>query len=130
MVFLSGVDSCGPSKLVLSGKKNIFDHWIGAQNGITISYEWIQDTPKKGIRFDGNGDPLGVHGYAGFNVVWNHDDNREIDTKGDNHTVVNNVGWDDDESDCTVCVPNSHSGNPMNRNSIVLNNAARKMTGS
>ena len=102
----------------------------GAQNGINISYNWIHDSPKKGIRFDGNGDPLGVHGYAGFNVVWNHDDNREIDAKGDNHTVVNNVGWDDDDSDCTVCVPNSHSGNPMNRNSIVLNNAARKMTGT
>ena len=110
--------------------KHSFVHWSGAQNGIRIAYNWIHDSPKKGIRFDGNGDPLGVHGYAGFNVVWNHDDNREIDTKGDNHTVVNNVGWDNDESDCTVCVPSSHSGNPMNHNSVVLNNAARKMTGN
>ena len=112
----------------MSGKKNIFDHWIGAQNGITISYEWIQDTPKKGIRFDGNGDPLGIHGYVGYNIVWNVSGNREIYAKGDNHTVRNNVAWDDtDQSDCTVCVPTELSGNTMNVNTVVINNGAQKM---
>ena len=100
----------------------------GAQNGIKISYEWIHNSPKKGIRFDGNGDPLGLNGYVGYNVVWNVEDNREIYAKGDNHTVTNNVAWDDnDTSDCTVCVPTELSGNPMNANTIVVNNGAQKM---
>ena len=71
---------------------------------------------------------MGLNGYVGYNVVWNVEDNREIYTKGDNHTVTNNVAWDDnDQSDCTVCVPTENSGNPMNVNTIVVNNGAQKM---
>ena len=100
----------------------------GAQNGISVSHQWIHDSPKKGIRFDGNGDPLGRFGYIGFNVVWNVNGNTEIYAKGDNHTVTNNVAWDDhDTSHCTLCVPSSHSGNPMNFNTVVVNNGASKM---
>ena len=99
-----------------------------AQNGVHVSYHWIHDSPKKGIRFDGNGDPLGKFGYIGYNVVWNIDSNYEIYAKGDNHTVSNNVAWDDsDAKGCTLCVPSSHSGNPMNFNTIVVNNGASKM---
>ena len=54
----------------------------GAQSGIKISHEWIHNSPKKGIRFDGNGDPLGLNGYVGYNVVWNVENNREIYAKG------------------------------------------------
>ena len=42
--------------------------------------------------------------------------------------MVNNVAWDDyDSNGCTLCVPSSHSGNPMNFNTVVLNNGASKM---
>jgi hypothetical protein len=102
----------------------------GAQNGIHISYNWIHDSPKKGIRFDGNGDPMGVYGYVGFNVVWNIQGNSEIFTKGDNHTITNNVAWDDnDAKGCTLCVPSSNSGNPMNTKTVVVNNGASHMAG-
>ena len=99
------------------------------QNEISISNNWIHDSPKKGIRFDGNGDPLGLNGFICFNVVWNIIGNLEIFAKGDNHTVVNNVAWDElnPGDSCNVCVPSSHSGNPMNFNSMVKNNAAMKM---
>ena len=102
----------------------------GGQNGIKITKEWIHNSPKKGIRFDGNGDPLGLNGYVGYNVVWNVWGNKEIYAKGDNHTVANNVAWDDtDQSDCTVCVPTEKFGNPMNPNTVVVNNGAQKMQG-
>ena len=35
----------------------------GAQNGVKISHNWVTDSPKKGLRFDGNGHPLGLHGF-------------------------------------------------------------------
>ena len=71
---------------------------------------------------------MGIHGYVGYNVVWNVNGNREIYAKGDNHTVRNNVAWDDtDQSDCTICVPTELSGNTMNVNTVVINNGAQKM---
>ena len=32
-----------------------------------------------------------------FNVVWDIEGNREIYPKGENHTITNNVAWDDDD---------------------------------
>ena len=58
----------------------------GAQNGVILTHNWVHDSPKKGLRFDGNGHPLGIHGYQGFNVVWNIHGNSEMYPKGDNHT--------------------------------------------
>ena len=108
---------------------------VGAQTNIPISYSnWIHTSPKKGIRFDGSGEPVchqksGCGGYVGFNVVWNSED-KEIYTKGDNHTVVNNVGWDDLDTDgCTICVPPEHQGVVMNEDSIVVNNGASMFQG-
>ena len=49
---------------------------------------------------------------------------REAYLKGDNHTVTNNVGWDDNSGDCTICVPAEHGGTGMNFNSVVVNNGA------
>ena len=50
--------------------------------------------------------------------------------KGDYHTVVNNVAWDDnDEEDCTLCVPPELSGTEMNSNTLVANNGASKFEG-
>ena len=50
--------------------------------------------------------------------------------KGDNHTVTNNVAWDDsDQSDCTICVPTELQDNPMNVNTVLVNNGAQKFQG-
>ena len=67
----------------------------------------------------------------GYNVVWNVHENREFYIKGNNHTVVNNVAWDDNQvlEDCTLCVPTEHAGYPMNFDSIVANNGASKFEG-
>ena len=104
---------------------------VGAQTGIHISHNWVHSSPKKCIRFDGGGTPRcneytsGCGGYVGFNVVWNVED-KEIYTKGDNHTVTNNVAWDDNSEDCTICVPSEHGDSPNNQNSVVTNNGASK----
>merc|ERR1711892_1274929 len=100
----------------------------GAQNGVTLTHNWVHDSPKKGLRFDGNGDPMGVHGYLGYNVVWNIQDNNEIYVKGDNHTVVNNLAYDDD-AQCSLCVVPVLGQSTMNNNTLVTSNAASKMAG-
>ena len=57
-------------------------------------------------------------------------DSRLIYTKGDNHTVMNNVAWDDnDDSQCTICVPSELKGIPMNAHTVVVNNGAQKFQG-
>ena len=70
----------------------------GAQNGVILTHNWVHDSPKKGLRFDGNGHPLGIHGYQGFNVVWNIHGNSEMYPKGDNHTVESNLAYDDHDN--------------------------------
>lgn len=81
-----------------------------------------------GIRFDAtaSGNPLGYNGNVGYNVIWNVDD-KEYYTKGDNHTVYNNIGWDDNSNGCTVCVPCKAFGVPMNFYSTVTRNGASKL---
>lgn len=72
----------------------------GAQNGVIITHNWVHNSPKKGLRFDGNGHPpsKGYHGYQGFNVVWNIHGNKEMYPKGDNHTVESNLAYDDNDN--------------------------------
>ena len=105
--------------------------YTDAQTGLVISHNWIHDSPKKGLRFDGNGDPLTYDGTMEFNVVWDIEGNREIYPKGENHTITNNVAWDDDDqNDCTLCVPSTGPNSnqiPMNTNTVVTNNGATKM---
>ena len=63
-------------------------------------------------RLDGGGEPVchekdtGCGSYMAFNVAWNSE-NKEIYPKGDNHTLTNNVAFDDGDS-CTICVPPEH----------------------
>ena len=76
------------------------------------------------------------NGTMEFNVVWNIESNTEIYPKGENHTIINNLSWDDyDQVDqlenCTLCVLSTGPGNnnqiPMNTNTIVTNNGAARM---
>ena len=102
---------------------------IDAQTDIMITRNWIYDSPKKGIRFDSpsSGERMGNNGNVGFNVVWNVE-KQEIYPKGDNHTIYNNVGWDDnDTKHCTICVPCIAFGGPNNVFSTVVNNGASKL---
>jgi len=95
-------------------------------NGIHVTHNWVHDSPKKGIRFDG--EEGGPNGTVSNNVVWDiHDRNNEIYLKGNYHTVKNNIAYAKD-SYCTVCVPSSHWGHPMNEHSRVMNNGATRLS--
>ena len=102
---------------------------VPSQPGSYIVNNWVHTSPKMGIRFDGGGTPncnersTGCGGYVSYNVAWNII-GREAFLKGDNHTVLNNVGWDDSSEDCTFCVPAEFQGATMNTKSIVVNNGA------
>jgi len=91
-----------------------------SQNGIDVTHNWVHDSPKKGIRFDGES---GVNGTVSNNVVWNIHESNEIYTKGDFHMVKNNVAFGGD-SKCSVCLPSIHWGKPMNNHSTAMNNGA------
>jgi len=101
----------------------------GGQNGVNIHHNWVHNSPKKGIRFDGNGvgNSCGRNGYLGYNVGWGITRNSEIFPKGDNHTVEHNTAFDTD-TDCSLCVISRLHDSPMNENSVVVNNAASKMS--
>ena len=100
---------------------------IKSQTDCLITNNWIHDSPKKGIRLDtpSDVDRQGNNGNIGYNVVWNIED-KEIYPKGDNHSVYNNVGWDDQDTKqrCTICVPSQAFGFPMNFYTTVVNNGA------
>ena len=100
---------------------------IKSQTDCLITNNWIHDSPKKGIRLDtpSDVDRQGNNGNIGYNVVWNIED-KEIYPKGDNHSVYNNVGWDDQDTKqrCTIRVPSQAFGFPMNFYTTVVNNGA------
>ncbi|CAL4079397.1 unnamed protein product [Meganyctiphanes norvegica] len=95
------------------------------QSGAFVSHNWVHDSPKHGLRFDG--DHGGLSGYQGFNVIWN---TSGIMTKGDNHTIENNLSIDSD-SDCDICVIYKlrHDTYIQNNLTDVINNAAMKADG-
>ena len=101
-----------------------------AQNGFVAQNNWVHDSPKKGIRFDGDGvgKECGRNGTLAWNVGWSVRDNWELAPKGDNHTIVSNTAFDSDLK-CSLCVVPSLHGEPMNENTVVRLNAATVMAG-
>ena len=61
-----------------------------AQIGVLLSHNWVHDFPKKGLRFDGDGDPMTYNGTMEFNVVWNIEGNREMYPKR-RHQILTSV---------------------------------------
>jgi len=103
----------------------------GAQDGVVVHHNWVHDSPKKGIRFDGSCPPdqgCGIHGYLGYNVAWASWDNKELCPKGENHTVEHNTAFDTD-NECSLCVLPNLGDNLMNNNTVVINNGATVMAG-
>ncbi|CAL4079456.1 unnamed protein product [Meganyctiphanes norvegica] len=105
---------------------------VDNQKGSIISHNWVHDTPKKGIRFDTPipvGTTFGTDGYSGYNVVW---DTLEMEIKGDNHTIENNLVIDKNSEDrCSLCVVYRFYEDPtiMNNQSTVINNGASQADG-
>jgi len=100
------------------------------QNGVVITHNWVHDSPKSAVRFDGGGTHLGHNGYQGFNVVWK---TGALMVKGDNHTVLNNLALDRHSEDgkCSLCVIYRlrHDTVIENNNTIVENNGATQADG-
>ncbi|CAL4179484.1 unnamed protein product [Meganyctiphanes norvegica] len=99
------------------------------QHGIQVSQNWIHDSPKSGIRFDGGGTNLRFNGHIDHNVIWKA---GSIIIKGDNHTLNNNVAFDrQDDTRCTICVTYRLRHDPVieNNYTITINNAASQIDG-
>jgi len=101
------------------------------QDGVMIHHNWIHDSPKGAIRFDGGGNKFGYRGYQGFNVIWN---TGSLMIKGDEHTILNNLGlsrYKKDDGKCNICVIYRKWFDPViqNSNTVVLNNAASQADG-
>ena len=96
------------------------------QNNAKIRYNWVHDTIKYGIRFDGDGE--GNNGYIHHNVGWNCVGG--IMAKGGildggvsvgGHFVYNNTMFNSvDKND--IMVLNVQAGNDINFGSVVMNN--------
>lgn len=106
----------------------------GSQNGSVIAQNWVHDSVKYGIRFDGQPPRVGVNGKMLYNVAWR---TGGLMIKGDNHTVQHNLGFDvhkeDDVqgADCTICVLKYVRTNPVaiNNHTLTAFNAADKING-
>ncbi|MBL7214660.1 MAG: DNRLRE domain-containing protein [Phycisphaerae bacterium] len=86
-------------------------------------YNWIHDTVKYTIRFDGN--PAGERGLVHHNAVWNANCMR---LKGDWHEIYNNMGFDYTlSSKGNINVATDKHPTP-NANSITRNNTASLIT--
>ncbi|CAL4122148.1 unnamed protein product, partial [Meganyctiphanes norvegica] len=102
------------------------------QYGFNVSYNWIHNSPKSGIRFDGGGIHLGGNGTISYNVVWA---DGGVIVKGDNHTMANNIVFDKPKTSdfikCSLCVYYRLRHDPVieNNNSVVINNAASQADG-
>lgn len=67
---------------------------IGPQNGTILENNWCYDTMKWGMRFDRVMSKNATWGYNGTmrsNVIWK---TRGMSVKGDNHTIQNNLAFD------------------------------------
>merc|ERR1712168_585701 len=63
----------------------------GAQKGANANHNWVADSPKYAIRFDGAGSRRGTNGTQAYNVAWN---SSGLIIKGDSHRVYNNLAID------------------------------------
>ena len=94
---------------------------INQQPNIQVRYNWLHDTIKYGVRFDGEGDGYG--GYVHHNVIWNVQGGIMI--KGYNHNIYNNTAFDNgDKNDIIIMI--EQGGND---GTITLNNIANKIAG-
>ena len=107
-----------------------------AQSNAIVTHNWVHDSPKYGIRFDGEPPKIGVNGTVRSNVAFRLDAGG-LQVKGDYHTADHNLAfdvWDGTRREfpgCSLCVWKHCRANPgeMNAHSIVTNNLADIATG-
>ena len=109
---------------------------VSNQNGTLVERNWVHDSPKYGIRFDGQPPRIGVHGKMSHNILVRLGSGGG-QVKGDHHVVYNNLAFDSPAGitrkfpGCSLCVWKHVRGNdyPINNHSTVLNNMADAANG-
>ena len=104
------------------------------QKDVKIHHNWVHDSIKYGIRFDGNGNSEG--GFIHHNVGWNCEggimvkggwqDDPTYDWGGHyifNNTIFNSVKKND------ILVLNVQSGRDINHGTLVMNNLSMRLSG-
>jgi hypothetical protein len=92
----------------------------GQQLDAEIRYNWLHDSPKYGVRFDGDGD--GTQGSMHHNVSWNIKTGHQV--KGHHHFVYNNTSFDTEQNSIVILIDLGG-----NEGTITRNNAADKISG-
>ena len=97
----------------------------GQQPGSETRYNWFHDSPKYGVRFDGDGVADGDAGSQGtmhHNVSWNIKTGHIV--KGHHHFVYNNTSFDTEKNSIVILIDMGG-----NEGTITRNNAADKIAG-
>ncbi|GAL03729.1 chitinase [Photobacterium aphoticum] len=99
---------------------------VEQQAGTEIAYNWVHDSPKAGIRFDGveGASKVGRDGLVHHNVVWNT--NFSI-IKGDEQATYNNVMFNSESADLVIF--NKEEAGGINHQSETLNNLVGRLQG-
>ena len=102
-----------------------------AQTNSTVTHNWVHDSPKYGIRFDGQPPAIGTHGTMKYNVAFRLDAGG-LQPKGDYHEADHNLAFDTMDGTvrqfpgCSLCLWKYVRQNPgeTNAHSVATNNLA------
>ena len=107
-----------------------------SQSQTTVERNWVHDSPKYGVRFDGQPPKFGDHGTMSQNVLFRVGSGG-AQVKGDYHAVIDNLAFDSPDGKtrkfpgCSLCVWKTVRSNPLeiNNHSIVVGNLADAANG-
>jgi len=107
----------------------------GRQNGTVVYRNWVSDSPRGGVRFDGNPPKTGDHGTLVENVMFRTSPGAQV--KGDYHTVMDNLAFNAPNGNsrpfprCGLCLWKYVRELPgeINANSIFVRNLADTANG-